>query len=223
MDGFLKYLISKFGELFSLLWYYVYKWIDRKIPYGVVVVTASLTVETKFLQTPIHRAWKLAVRVFAFLYYFVAVVYQISHAVELPENDKDGCFHKLIHLKTQVHSTQVFLGKAVFPGFQACCSWIWWILFVWQVFSEWDPFYRYFPMYPVLYDYQNREQTIFSKNPWLAMFDALKNCLSNMLAKYWKLWFWSSTTLILSIDDHCFPHYQNMMRLWRIWANFTGM
>ena len=56
MDGFLMYLISKFGELFSLLWYYVYKWIDRKIPYGVVVVTASLTVETKFLQTPIHRA-----------------------------------------------------------------------------------------------------------------------------------------------------------------------
>ena len=49
MDGFLKYLISKFGELFSLLWYHVYKWIDRKIPYGVVVVTASLTVETKFL------------------------------------------------------------------------------------------------------------------------------------------------------------------------------
>ena len=46
---------------------------------------------------------------FAFLYYFVAVVYQISHAVELPENDKDGCFRKLIHLKTQVHSTQVFL------------------------------------------------------------------------------------------------------------------
>ena len=52
--------------VFSLLQCYVYKWIDRKIPYGVVVITASLTVETKFLRTPIHRAWKLVLRVLHF-------------------------------------------------------------------------------------------------------------------------------------------------------------
>ena len=55
---------------------------------------------------------------FTFLDHFVAAVYQINCAEELPENDKDGCFHKLIHLKTQVQSTQVFWENLFFPVFR---------------------------------------------------------------------------------------------------------
>ena len=83
MDGFLKYLISKFGELFSLLWYYVNKWIDRKIPVCWCGCNYSIThCRNKISSDSYSLRLKTGCKGVYIFISFCSAVYQINRAEE---------------------------------------------------------------------------------------------------------------------------------------------